>query len=467
MALPFFVGLGSSVLLGNRPVSNAIDQALFGLLPNEPMDAITLVDLLRRGEINNTEYEANMQLLGYTSERAQFILTAAQQLISANEILNHRRQAGQKEVLDYANGVIQEPEYNTNISNLDTEFTTNMSLIGFDATEATKFREANREIPQFGQFLEFMAKEVFEPEQRSKFTLDAEIPDIFVKFASQFDVSATEASNYWASHWNHVSPEQLFEMFHRFRSDRTDVNTEGLTALGLTHDDVKVSFADVQDYMKLIELPQYWRERLTAIAFRPFPQIMLRWGYEEGLITQNQVIARLKDIGFSDGDSELMAEIFARRFTTGRKKNFQDNTLELYKLRAIDRSSAEADLLSEGLSQSDVDFSLDKIDENLNEEYIQLQLKSVLKKFVKGYIEEDDLDTEIEAITSNPERTAFIKNDMIEVKESAKPKLTVAQILKAYKSGVLDEAETDTRLLELNYEQTDIDILKSITTGEE
>ena len=460
MALAFAGVTAVSTVLGAGPIRNVIDQSLFALLPNEPKEVIVLVDLLRRDVIDNAEYENGMLKLGYDSTNAQQILVASRQLLTANELLQHRRQDGQTQVLAFASGAINQTVYDQNIAQLDTDFTTAMKKIGFDSTESTKFRDSNRQIPEFAQFLEFMAKEVFEPAQRTKFGLDDELPDIFVKFAAQFDVNLEEAKNYWASHWNHISPEQVFEIFHRFRTTRSDSNIEGLTTLGLTKPDVEMSFDDVKDYMKLIELPTYWRDRLASITFKPIGLIDLRRLFEEGLLTFDQLTARLKDNGHSDGDSDLLAQMFARRFSSGRRKNLLDNTFELYKINAISRVDAKADLQTIGFSSDEADFQLDKIEQKRDEELIQLRIKALGKRFSKGLVTLANLDAEILTITNNAERTVFIREHLIEEKAKTAPKLTTEQLLKLYEEGHIDEPTLDTRMTDNGFIQADVDLLK-------
>lgn len=101
-------------------------------------------------------------------------------------------------------------------------------------------------LPPVSDLVRFGVREVYDPAARSALDLDAERPPAFVEAASKLGLSAEQAGNYWAAHWDLPSYEQGVQML--FRGEITQAQFEGL--------------------LKALDYAPTWRSKLLAIARR-------------------------------------------------------------------------------------------------------------------------------------------------------------------------------------------------------
>jgi len=217
------------------------------------------------------------------------------------------------------------------------------------------------------QDLFFMvAKEAFEPDIYTALGLDQEFPSDQIRWLEASGISEDWARKYWIAHWDQPSIGQGFEMLHR----------------GV------INNATLDMLFRAIEIPQFWRERLTAIAYKPYTRVDTRRMHDLGVLSDDELIRSYMDQGYDSEKALKMANFTIRFNAEGNAQLTRSAILESYREDLLSHSQA-MDLLTEQDYSADLaayyleleDFRRDKklreqqID-NLREQYLLNQLSA-------------------------------------------------------------------------------------------
>lgn len=145
-----------------------------------------------------------------------------------------------------------------------------------DRIEALKFFTEFYPTPQ--DLVTWLAREVFEPEMIDRYGLDDEAPLDQLGLFEKAGVNKDQMINYWRAHWEHASFGQVVEMLHRGILTLGKTPPEPpTTPEGWTKRDAEGQEA-IYDWYRLIEIPPFWRDRLTAMTWNvPTRVDVRRW----------------------------------------------------------------------------------------------------------------------------------------------------------------------------------------------
>lgn len=171
-------------------------------------------------------------------------------------------------------------------------------------------------VPPPQDLIRFVVREVFDDELRRQLQLDSDIKDDspYWQWASASGLREVEipdgkggflkrnfAKDYWAAHWQHVSPTQAYEMYHRLRPGR-------LGRLPAELRDVKpFLLEDLRRLLRVQDFAPGWRDRLAAISFRTVGRLDARRIYRAGIVDRAELTEMFKDFGYGPDDAEKLA----------------------------------------------------------------------------------------------------------------------------------------------------------------
>ncbi|GAI76102.1 unnamed protein product, partial [marine sediment metagenome] len=115
---------------------------------------------------------------------------------------------------------------------------------------------------------------------------DEEFPEDQVKWLKAQGLSEDWARKYWYAHWETPSIQQGFEMVHR----------------GV------IDFKELNDLFRTIEIPPFWRDKLTEIAFLPFTRVDVRRMHKLGVLTDDELMYAYMDAGYAEDKAIKMME---------------------------------------------------------------------------------------------------------------------------------------------------------------
>lgn len=153
-----------------------------------------------------------------------------------------------------------------------------------DRLEALKFFTLYYPTPS--ELVHWQAREVFEPSMIAKYGLDAEVEEIDPKLFEKAGVSLEQMINHWRAHWVHPDWSQVADMYHR----------------GL------ITFEDIDRWYRVVEIPPYWRDKLTGITWDLPNRIETRMMARYGLVDKAWLVKHLERIGLHEDYRSIAAD---------------------------------------------------------------------------------------------------------------------------------------------------------------
>jgi len=193
-----------------------------------------------------------------------------------------------------------------------------LKKIGVHPNYTDVYKTLAYQIPPVADIITMAVREAFTPTIAAKFGQYEDFPPDLEKYAGQKGLSKEWAERYWAAHWALPSPQQGFEMLHR-----GVINTTELDML-----------LRAQDVMP------FWRDRLTAIAYRPLTRVDVRRMYKQGVLNETEVFESYQDQGYDDKNAERMAEFTVRQTLASLSKFTSSDIIKAFSNRMIDRNMA-------------------------------------------------------------------------------------------------------------------------------
>lgn len=166
-----------------------------------------------------------------------------------------------------------------------------MRELGYTDTRIGELTKLWTIIPPVQDILTMVAKEAFEPDSVALMGLEDEFPGSQAEWLSKQGLSPFWQMKYWAAHWDQPSIQQGFEMLHR----------------------QVITSTELDFLFKTVELPPYWRDKLTKIAYLPYTRVDTRRMYDVGVLTDADLHRSYTDLGYDDEHAEKMSE-FTRRW---------------------------------------------------------------------------------------------------------------------------------------------------------
>jgi len=193
-----------------------------------------------------------------------------------------------------------------------------LKKIGIHPNYTDVYKTLAYQIPPVADIITMAVREAFTPEIAAKFGQYQDFPPDLELYAGQKGLSKEWAERYWAAHWALPSPQQGFEMLHRGVINRSELDM----------------LLRAQDVMP------FWRDKLTAIAYRPLTRVDVRRMYKQGVLNEREVFESYQDQGYDDENAERMAEFTVRQTLASLSKFTSSDIIKAFSNRMIDRDTA-------------------------------------------------------------------------------------------------------------------------------
>lgn len=216
------------------------------------------------------------------------------------------------------------------LSMLDTE----LKKIGIHPKYTDVYKTLAYQIPPVADIITMAVREAFTPEIAAKFGQYQDFPPDLEKYAGQKGLSKEWAQRYWAAHWALPSPQQGFQMLHRGVIDKAELDM----------------LLRAQDVMP------FWRDRLTAIAYRPLTRVDVRRMYKQGVLNEREVFESYQDQGYDDKNAERMAEFTVKQTLASLSKFTSSDIIKAFSNRMIDRGMAISLLRDIDIRPADAEY---------------------------------------------------------------------------------------------------------------
>jgi len=332
----------------------------------------------------------------------------------------------------------------------EEDFKTVMRKLGFNDTYINALKQDYLYYPTPSDFIRFSVREVFTDDKETLEALRAEFPDEIVEHARKAGMDKDVLMWYWMSHWELPSPSQVYEMLHRLHPEVLKVRGKAYESMGLDVSKLQTTLDTVKQYLKQADYDKRWRERLVAISYAPLTRVDLRRIYELGLIGDEELLARLMEIGYTKKDAELMVEFY---------KTFRQEEVRLWTKTEIRNllyyglvNDAEAVVLLKriGYTEEDAKTLVELWKAKLAEKDMREIQKYVRDAYALGEITRAEAEKKLRNIGLS-EETINIVLDKEDARRLSSVKLPSAStVVKWLKNGIITESEAKKILEEIN-----------------
>lgn len=271
------------------------------------------------------------------------------------------------------------------------EYQNALKAIDYAPTWRSKLEAIARRIPTIPDMVRFAVREVYNPPLRQKLGYEDEYPEAFTAQAALHGMSEEHAKQYWWAHWRLPSARQGYTMLWR---DEIDAG-------------------ELDELLKALDYPKVWRSRLANIARLVPGRIDLKRMLRFEIIDRDEVKAGYRRLGYAELDAERMTQIAEAEVGTGEEAG-------AYVAKA--RTS---------------------LWNRLHTEFVSRQLTAA------------EVDAGLEAVGVPAAQRETVKTLWAYEALTVKTELTQAQIVKAYKKGLLEQPEAIAELVERGMSEGD------------
>ncbi|RLJ03882.1 MAG: hypothetical protein DRP08_02835 [Candidatus Aenigmatarchaeota archaeon] len=393
-----------------------------------PLDINILAYAKHTGKLSDDVIDTNYASLGYNDNYKDVLFDFYKPKLTVTELLEAEKR----------------------IENLEIDINAELKRHGFNDKEINILRELSYAYPSPTDFIRFAVRDVFTKDAKTQEALSAEFPEDIVEYAEKAGMRRDVLMWYWMSHWELPSPTQVFEMLHRLHPDVLKVRGKAYREMGLKEENLKTDLDTVKFYLKQADYDKRWRERLLAISYNPLTRVDLRRIYELGLIDDNELLARLMEVGYTKKDAELMLE-FYKTFRQEEARTFAKTEIKyLLYYGLINETEAKIMLERLGYTEEDAKTMIELWKVKLAEKDMRETQKFVRDAYALGEITRAEAERMLRDVGLS-EETINVVLDKEDARRLSSVKLPSAStVVKWLKQGIITKEEARKILEEIN-----------------
>lgn len=376
-----------------------------------PNDAIMI---RQRGYMDGEAYVKTMAKHGFSSGRATDLWLASKTQLSGEAIL----------ILNLRGELTEEQYYAA------------MDKIGFKRSTAEQFKLSREFYPSPNDLVSWQAREVFEADSVEKYGLEDEFDNIDKEPFYKAGMTLEQIRNFWVAHWVHPALRQVFELLHRGE---------------LTEE-------DVYDYYKLVEIPPYWREKLTKISYSPYTRVDVRRMYAAGVLSVEEVMQSYKDIGYDDEKAANMTD-FTIASTATKERDLTRTMIEQgYETGLISPEDTVRLLMDLGYDEQESLLILGLKNYALMQDELDDKVETIKSQFRRGLVEEETAIEELDKLGLAASYRDKVVAQVQRTKQAEFKLPSKEDLLKWFDAKLLTEDEFVSYMKRLGYRETEIHI---------
>jgi hypothetical protein len=178
--------------------------------------------------------------------------------------------------------------------------------------ERQEFEKANEAVPPVSDLIRYMIRDVGDQSVVDKYHLldqfEQKWTGVLKQWGDAQGMTDELSKAAWAAHWDYPSATQAFEMLHRLRPDSISANRLNAQSIDNDGPGVITTQADVNQLLEINDLAWFWRDRMSAISYRPMTRLDSRHAYSSGQMTDAEMVSAYQDIGYSLTDAEKLLQ---------------------------------------------------------------------------------------------------------------------------------------------------------------
>jgi len=239
-----------------------------------------------------------------------------------------------------------------------------MRELGYSDERTSEIIQTWKMLPGPQDLFMMVAKEAFEPDIYRTLGLDEEFPSEQIKWLEDQGISEEWARKYWIAHWDQPSIGQGFEMLHR-----------GV----ITNSELDMLF-------RAVEIPSFWRDKLTKIAYNPYTRVDVRRMHDVGVLTDAELIRSYMDQGYDSEKALKMANFTIKFNAEGDAQLSRSAILESFREDLISHSQAMALLMEQEYSEDLAEYYLELESFRRDKKIRDQQIDNLREQFLMSQI---------------------------------------------------------------------------------
>ena len=332
----------------------------------------------------------------------------------------------------------------------EEDFKTVMRKLGFNDTYINALKQDYLYYPSPTDFIRFSVREVFTDDKETLEALRAEFPNEIVEYAKKAGMDKDVLMWYWMAHWELPSPTQVYEMLHRLHPDVLKVRGKAYESMGLDVSKLQTTLDTVKTYLKQADYDMRWRDRLVAISYAPLTRVDLRRIYEMGLIDEEELLARLMEIGYTKEDALKMVEFYKTYKMSAEKDLTRTQILDLMRIGEITEEECKKMLMDIGYDDVEADFIIALEKYKIAEEELKDQIDVYKYMFEEGLIDEKTFTAKLDELGIRATRRDKIVMSAVRSRNRRIRLPTKEDILKWYANKQISEEKARELLSRIN-----------------
>jgi len=334
--------------------------------------------------------------------------------------------------------VAYELRQDNELSNLNTQ----LSKIGIHPEFVDVYKTLAEQIPPIADIITMAVREAFSPSVAAAFGQYEDFPTELAEWGQRKGLSKEWTQRYWAAHWNLPSPQQGFEMLHRGVINEAQLNM----------------------LLRALDVMPFWRDKLTAIAFRPLTRVDVRRMYKEGVLEEREVFEAYKEHGYSDENAERMTEFTIRQTLASQSKFSSSDIINAFTKRMIDRSLTVSLLRDIGIRSEDAGYIVSTAEYKRQWAFVDEQISGIRNLYKKRVYDENMTQDRLAGLNLPADQINVLMQQWFYDKvDELDATWTTAQTLKFLKRGLITTERARRELFLIGYDKEHIDLyLKDI-----
>jgi len=407
-----------------EPFSQDVANRAWAFHPVKNIDPLTLVELRMRGEISAKEYTEKMKEHGYDEQKSELYFQAAKKLLDAREL-----------VIAKWRGYLA-----------PTDFYKEMEKLGYDTDKANMIEAVAKFYPSVEDFIRFAVRDVFNDERVKKYELDKEYPQQIEQYAKKAGVDPDILKWYWRAHWELPGVTEVLRMVNMLQPAVLDTKLPDGTTYGDKYRDfgldpskIKTDYSDLDEYLAMADISPFWRDRIKALTFPPLTRVDLRRIYELGLISDDELRARLLELGYSLKDAERLMQFYKMM----KHKEGRDLTRSMivkgYLDKLLTKDMAIEYLQNLGYDKDEAEFIIQLAETEQAHKEIKDQIKLYEELYIRGAITEDEFKQKLQDLNISLTKMEYELEKAKMKKQKAVKLPSKEDMIKWLKLGIIDE----------------------------
>ncbi|GAH34617.1 unnamed protein product, partial [marine sediment metagenome] len=216
--------------------------------------------------------------------------------------------------------------------------------------------------------------------------LDDEFPGAQSEWFAKQGLSDFWQHKFWQSHWAQPSIGQGFEMLHR----------------GI------IIPSELDLLFKAVEIPPFWRDKLTQMAYNPYTRVDARRMADLGVLPPEKLLEAYTDIGYDNEKAAKMVE-FTLKFNAGPQKELTRGAiLDSYESGLINNATAKSLLMAQDYSSDLADYYLVLSDYKEAQKTQNLLIDNIKTKFLLNKITTSNATTDLSKMGMDSNRVSAL-----------------------------------------------------------